>query len=400
MRLDASTLARLRADTPGCQTVTHFNNAGASLPPRPVVERVKAHLDAEMRLGPYEAAAACADELDDVLDAIAELIGCGEHEVALTQSATQSWQLIVHSLPLQEGQRILTSASEYGSNLIGLIQLARRRGCGLQVIPDDGFGQIDVTECERQLKRGGVGLIALTHVPTNGGLVNPVSAIGALARAHDVPFLLDACQSVGQLQLSVAELGCDFLVSSGRKYLRAPRGAGFLYVARSRLDALDPVFLDFRGAALTSLETFELAQGARRLESFEASVACRLGLGVAVRYALSTGMEAIEAEVRALAASLRGKLSGIQGVTLQDKGVDLCGLVSFSMEGLSASHVVAELAKRKINTSRTARGLTYIDMTEREQEEFVRASVHCYNTESETDFLCGALEDMKKAQVR
>ena len=226
-------------------------------------------------------------------------------------------------------------------------------------------------------------LIAVTHVPTNGGLVNPAAEIGAVARAHGIPFLLDACQSVGQLPLDVEAIGCDMLSATGRKFLRGPRGTGFLYVRRAILDRLRPPFLDLHSARWTGEREYAIEQGATRFEMWESSIACRLGLGAAADYALAVGVEAIAARIVTLAETLRVRLAAIPDVAVHDLGRVRCGIVTFTVPGVTAREAAARLRAQGINTSVSTAPFARWDMAPRGLAELVRASPHAYNTEDE-----------------
>lgn len=229
----------VRDETPGADRVLHFNNAGASLPPRPVVDACTDHLRREARVGGYEAAAEAEDELASTYEALAGLLGCRPAEMALTSSATRAWDMAFYSLSFSEGDRILTSRASYASNHMAFLQVARRTGCRVEVVDSDEHGQIDVDDLRRRID-GRTALVALTHVPTNGGLVNPAADVGRVASEAGVPYLVDACQSVGQMPVDVDAMGCDLLSATGRKYLRGPRGIGFLYVRGALLERLEP----------------------------------------------------------------------------------------------------------------------------------------------------------------
>jgi cysteine desulfurase / selenocysteine lyase len=283
---------RVRAETPGCEERLHFNNAGASLMPRPVLDTVVAHLDLEARIGGYEAKAAAAGELAHVYDAAARLVNCDASEIALLENATRAWNAVFSAIAFERGDRILTGRAEYVSNYLGYLRVARQTGAEIVVVDDDEFGQIDVAKLGSELECGAK-LITLTHVPTSGGLVNPAAEVGKLAQEADVPFLLDACQSVGQMPIDVEAIGCDFLSTTGRKFLRGPRGTGFLYVGRKRLDELDPAMPEVGSASWTARDGYTHKQGARRFETWEASHALQLGLGRAIDYALELGLDSI-----------------------------------------------------------------------------------------------------------
>ncbi len=288
------------------------------------------------------------------------------------------------------GDRVLTSRAEYASNVIGLLQVARRTGARVEVIPDDDAGQLSVDALRTMLDER-VRLIAISWIPTQGGLVNPAAAVGAVARDAGVPYLLDACQAVGQLPVDVDTLGCDFLSATGRKYLRAPRGTGLLYVRSSRLAGLEPPFLDVHAARWSAGDEVVMRDDARRFESWEHNVATRLGLGAAVDYALALGVDAIAARVVALAESLREQLRRVPTLTLHDLGREQCGIVTFTIEGVDVYDLAARLRAQGINISVSTIDFARYDFEARGLEAVARASVHYYNTEDELERLVAAI---------
>lgn len=379
---------RARQDTPGCLTVAHLNNAGASLQPSAVTNAVIAHLQLESTMGGYEAAARAAANVENTYAAVAQLLSCATNEIALVENATRAWDMAFYSMTFAPGDRILTTSAEYASNAIALLHVAQRTGAQVEVLDDDEHGQLDIADLARRLDHS-VKLVAVTHVPTHGGLVNPAAEVGKLTRAAGVPFLLDACQSVGQLPINVAEIGCDLLSATGRKFLRGPRGTGFLYVATSLAEKLQPPFLDLHSATWTAPYRYTIAPGARRFETWEGNVAAKIGLGVAVDYALRVGLEAIERRVTELSELLRTRLSEHDGVTVKDHGETLCGIVTFSVNGISSADVATQLRAAGVNTSVTTAANSRFDP--RATQDLVRASVHYYNTAEEIDQLCIAL---------
>ena len=281
-------VTRARAETPGCETVLHFNNAGASLMPRAVLDAQVEHLQLEAEIGGYEAAARAKPAIERAYDAIAEMLNCSRDEVALVENATVAWDMAFHSFDFQPGDRILTAEAEYASNYIAFLKVAKARGVEIAVVPSDNAGALSVAALETMIDAR-TKLIAVTHVPTNGGLVNPAAEIGRVAQAAGVPFLLDACQSVGQLPLDVEALGCDLLSATGRKHLRGPRGSGFLYVRKNLIEKLEPPFLDLHSAKWVAQDRYEIRADARRFENWEFNYAAVIGLGVAVDYAMDWG---------------------------------------------------------------------------------------------------------------
>lgn len=387
-------LARARADTPGCFERIHLNNAGAALMPAPVIEAVRGHLDLEARLGGYEAEAEASTRLSAVYDSIARLIGSNSDEIALMENATHSWEVAFHSavlgLGLGTGDVVLTGMAEYCSNHIAMIQLSRRHGFELKAIPDDENGQISL-EALAGMVSPAVKLITLVHVPTNGGLVNPAEDVGKLARDAGIPYFIDGAQSAGQLSLDVGALGCDVLISTGRKFLRGPRGTAFLYIRTSMLDRLEPPTLNMKATRLIAPDDYEILGKASRFEVYESNIAAQLGLGAAVDYALGVGLEAIEERVTGLAAILREQLSGIPATKLQDRGERLSGIVVYSLDTADPRAVMGQLYSQGINVTVIPPHMTFLDSNARDLPVLMRASPHYYNTEDELDRFCKAL---------
>ena len=370
-------LAAERALTPGCTSQAFLDSAGSSLPTTDVVDTVVAHLRREAEVGGYRAAAERAADLDAVPVSVGRLLGCDADLVALTDSATRAWNLFVTALPWAPGDRVLICGTEYASNAIALLRQARLAGCSVEVVPNGVDGLVDLDALEAMLDER-VRLVSLVHVPTNSGQVAPVRAVVELAHRTGALVLLDACQSVGQLDVDVTELGVDALAATGRKWLRAPRGTGFLYVARPVLEELEPAAPDMRGGTWTGPLDYRLASGARRFELWEHAVAARLGLGVAVDHLLALGTGEVERAVRARAAGLRAALAGLPGVEVRDVGPDLSGIVSFTVDGVSAEQVRDRLAERDVTVTVSAGPSTLLDMTARGLPAVVRASPHYF----------------------
>jgi selenocysteine lyase/cysteine desulfurase len=295
-----------------------------------------------------------------------------------------------YALPFAPDDRILTARAEYASNVVAFLQVAQRTGALVEVIPSDETGQVSAEALQAMIDDR-VKLIAITHVPTNGGLVNPAAAVGKVARAAGITYLLDACQSVGQMPVDVAEIGCDLLSTTGRKYLRGPRGTGFLYVRRELGQRLQPPFLDLHAANWVAANRYEIRGDARRFENWETNYAGKVGLTVAIDYARDWGITAIWDRVRSLAATLRGELEKIPGVTLRDIGAERCGIVTFTVDGISAQAVQQALADQSMNATISTVASTRFDMEARGLHEVVRASVHYYNDEAEIARFCAAL---------
>jgi selenocysteine lyase/cysteine desulfurase len=383
-------VARARRETPGCERVLHFNNAGSSLMPRQVLDATVDYLRLEADVGGYEAADREHEAVERCYGAAAELLGCERDEIAFIENATRAWDMAFYALPFAPGDRILTSRAEYASNVIAFLQVAEQTGAVVEVIPSDESGQLSVEALEQMIDER-VKLIAITHVPTNGGLVNPAAEVGKVAHAAGIPYLLDACQSVGQMPVDVREIGCDLLSTTGRKYLRGPRGTGLLYVRRVLCQNLEPPLLDLHAARWVAADRYEIRGDARRFENWETNYAGKVGLAVAIDYARAWGLDAIWERVQALASRLRRELPAIPGVTVRDIGVEQCGIVTFTVDGVDASEVQRALAARGMNVTTSTVSSTRFDMEARGISDVVRASVHYYNDEEEVGRFCDAI---------
>jgi cysteine desulfurase/selenocysteine lyase len=386
----------VRGETPGCLHRLHFNNAGASLMPRPVIDTVVRHLRLESRIGGYEAADAVRDRMEAVYAAAARLVGCQAGEIALFENATRAWDAVFYAIPFASGDRIVTGRAEYCSNYMAYLQVAHATGAEIVVIGDDEHGQINVDELRAVIDER-VKLIALSHVPTSGGLVNPAAQVGVVAREARVPFLLDACQSVGQMPVDVYAIGCDFLATTGRKFLRAPRGTGILYVNQERIGGLHPAVVEVGSAAWTATDRYTLKDDARRFETWEASTALRLGLGRAIEYALDLGLQAIWDRVTALAGELRNRLGAVDGVSVHDVGLTKCGIVTFTVYGVKSENLFSELRKRSVNVDVSTPADTRLDFEARGLSSLVRASVHYFNTDDEITRFCDLVAMLSRA---
>ena len=377
-------LQELRNDTPACRNINHLNNAGTALSPTPVAQTVFDYLDLEQRIGGYEAELLKHQELDRVYAQVAELVGAKANEIAITQNATRAWDMVFYSIPLQRGDKILTCRSEYASNYLAFLHRQRATGVEIVVLENDSSGSV----CPESLKRNlcqRTKLVAINHIPTNGGLIQPAEDLGELLLEHPAFYLLDACQSVGQVPIDVKKIGCDALTATARKYLGGPRGIGFLFVAERHIKSLEPPMIDLHAATWTAPGEYRFRNDAKRFETYEVFVAGKLGLGVAADYARKVGVGNGFRRLSSLARKAREGLAEIPGIQVHDLGTRKGGIVTFTVKGLAPGQVRERLHSERINiwtcTVRSAR----LDMEARNLEEIARASFHYYNSEEEVE---------------
>ena len=381
---------KIYADTPGKKNIIHFNNAGASLMTQVVLDTQKNYLDLEANIGGYEALAKSQEKIENVYNSVARMINADPSEIAIVENATVGWAMGFYAIDFKSGDRILTVEAEYVSNFIAYLHLSKEKGVSVEVIPSDDNGNIDLNTLEYMIDEN-VKLISATHIPTNSGLVNMVSDIGKIARKHGILFLVDACQSVGQMPIDVEEIGCDMLSATSRKYLRGPRGVGFLYVKKSVIEKLHPPIIDLRSATWVSPTIYELRKDAKRFENWENNCAAILGFGAAVDYALDIGLENIKLRNDELANYLRDKLSHINGVHIHAISKNQCAITTFHIEGFEAADTVQKLRYHGINTSLSEPSSTLLDATKNKLPNLIRASIHYYNDENEIDQFVGIL---------
>lgn len=380
----------LRALTPGCSQRTHLNNAGAALMSTPTITAMTDYLHREASIGGYEAEDEAAERIAAVYDSLATLLGALPRQIALFDNSTHAWNAAFYSVPLRAGDRILTGRNEYGSNVLAYLQVAQRTGAELVVVPNDDTGQLDV-DALANLIDDRTKLIGITWVPTSGGLVNPATEVGRLAREADVLYLLDATQTAGQLPIDVAAIGCDMLTGTGRKFLRGPRGTGFLYAGERAIDRLEPYVAEIQSATWDGARSFTWVDGAQRFETWENSYVNVLGLGAAVRQALDLGVDWIGARSQSLGARLRDGLAQIDGVTVHDLGRQQCAIVTARIAGMDTAAAAAALSRQGINVSTTVAEHNQLDTEVRDVHPMLRLSPHYFNTDAEIDSAVDAI---------
>jgi len=395
--LTPTQIQQFRDDTPGVAHGNHLNNAGAALVPAPVLQTMQQYLQLEAKMGGYEAAALIKEERKAFYEAVGQLITAKPDQIAFAGSATQAYNLALSAIPFAEGDVIITTDDDYVSNHIAFLQLQRQYG--LQLICADNLpaGGVDPDSVRSLVRKHDPKLVAVTHIPTNSGLVQDIEAVGKVCREHDTWYIVDACQSAGQWPLSVEAIGCDFLTATSRKFLRGPRGGGFLYASQGVMDAgLEPKFMDLHGARWRDEGHYEPREGAVRFETFEYNYAVLLGMRAAVEYALGVGLPAIQQRVVHLAGQLRESL-GVLGFRVLDRGEKKAGIVTVEMPGWEPSPLVRELRSRNIHTSSASRSSALIDFKKKGVNWALRLSPHYYNPEAEIEEAAKALQQLARS---
>lgn len=384
--MQASQIEQYRKQTPGCQNTIHLNNAGTGLPTQAVLTSMQDYLQVEAEMGGYETAALQAEAINGFYSATAQMLHTASRNIAFTSNATDSFARALSAIPFEKGDLILTTNDDYISNQIAFLSLVKRMGVKIMRSPNLAEGGCDPVAMAQLIRQHRPRLVSVTHVPTNSGLVQPIAAIGRVCKEESIWYLVDACQSAGQMPLDVQEIHCDFLSATMRKFLRGPRGAGFLYVSdRALASDLHPLLPDMRGANWLSKDEYQLVDSAHRYELWEKSYALMMGSKIAIETALAVGLSPIAKRVEHLSHYLREELVKIPSIRVLDRGTHLCGIVTFIPQGREASDFKAKIDAQQINTSIANKSSAQIDFSEKNVDWAMRVSPHYYNTKEELD---------------
>ncbi len=384
----------IRQDTLGCTNKLFLDSAGCALPPKIVLEKMTAYQQQEEQIGGYELARQQANVLQTLYSELAQLLHCKPQNVAYAYNATDAFNKAMSAIPFVAGDCILTTDDDYISNHITFLSMQKRLGIKLIRAKNTDNGDLDLLDFEQLIQIHKPVLVAITHIPTNSGLIQDAEAIGQICKKYKVWYLLDACQSVGQRDVDVQKIGCDFLNATGRKFLRGPRSTGFLYVSDRVLEAgLEPLFIDRRGATWTSIEGYEPKTDATRFEINEISASV-IGLTEALRYANQVGIEQIETRNQQLMARLRANLTENRKIQLLDKGSELCNILTFSVKSKDLTAVNDYLKRHEVYFSVAHKNYALIDFAKKNVDWAIRLSPHYYNTFEEIDKISEILENI------
>ena len=396
-------IQRFRDETSGTRNVIHLNNAGAGLMPDVVTKAMLDHIKLESEIGGYEAADLKTDTINEFYGQAALLFNCKDSNIAFTASATDSYTRALSSIPFEKDDVILTDKDNFVSNQIQFLSLQKRFGVKILHINNASMGGVDLCDLDEKLKQHQPKLLTITHIPTNSGLIQPVDEIAEIfynysqAYSEQSWYILDACQSAGQMKLDVRKLHCDFLTLTCRKYLRGPRGTGAMYISNRALNAgLEPMFIDMRGAEWIEKDKYKQQPDAKRFEDWEFAYSAVVGTKAAIEYCRNIDEDKIWHQVRFISGALRNKLSVVAGVRLLDRGKEKASSVTFYIKGSQPELIVREMLKRKINVVASYRAYGLLDFDEKGVEWVIRVSPHYYNTVLEIDIFIEALKEIIK----
>lgn len=362
-----------------------FNNAGSSLMPNIVVDSMLDYLKQEEQFGGYEVANKNAELLENFYTETAKLINCKPSNIAFMTSATEAFSKALSSIIFKEGDTIITTVDDYISNQITFISLQKRLNVKIIRIKKLEDNELDLENLENLIKEHHPKLVTVTHIPTNSGLIQDIEAVGKICRQYDILYLADCCQSLGQMVVDVEKIGCDFLTATGRKFMRGPRGSGFLYVSDKVLEKdYAPILLDMRGAHWSEYDNYELFKTAKRFEHWEVSYAAVLGMMEAVKYANNVGLNNIENYNRKLTETFRINLKN-SGFKVLDIGINLSSIVTFCGPDNDLENIQKVLRENNIFFSASYKHSALIDFTDKKVDGAVRLSPHYFNTLEEIE---------------
>lgn len=328
----------------------YFNNAGAGLMSKGTYETLTNHMEIEMNVGAYKAAAIKSDAVNNFYLLAAKLLNAGsKDEIAFIDSASRGWNLIIYGLDIKESDVIVTLSSEYGTNLLTIYDIAKRTHCGIKVIQCDNEGNFSLDDVDQALQSGGT-ILAVSHVAAQGSIVNPVVELGILAQKYDAIYIVDGCQAVGQIKVDVQQINCCAYVTAGRKWLRGPRGTGILYVRRNapiRTPQIDLASADLVFDELGTVVDVKVRDDAKQFELWEKSTSSLLGLANAIQEYMDYGIDTAEQEICAKANYIRSFVVSNQHLALVGSENSSTGVVGFYIKDPKQEKKVKELIEKE-----------------------------------------------------
>lgn len=391
--LPPETITRVRGQTPGLNGRIHFDNSGSALMPEPVIAALHRAIERDAAVGGYVAQEQQAAAMEGGYASLTKLLGGDVSDYAFVGSAVDGWTKAFYSLPLKSGDNIVTAYNEYCSNYIAYLQMKKNRGVEIRVARHAPTGGVDLEHLQALID-GRTALISISHMPSSSGEINPAEKVGEIARAAGVLYQLDACQSVGHVPVNVERIGCDIMTGTSRKFLRGPRGIGFLHVGKKARSVMEPVVLTNQSAEWTSASDYTLRQDARVFEAWERSVANQLGFSAAIDYLLELGVNEATAQIAQNAAYLRERIADMKNVKVECPANAASAIITFNVDGHTPSEVKNTLEQQNIAVQTASVVHTRLDLEERGITAAVRVSPHYYNDVGEMDTLLAALESL------
>jgi len=399
-------VARVRADFPilkirvNDKPLAYLDSGASAQMPQQVIDRLTRYQTSEhanIHRGVHYLSEKATDAYEAARVKVRQFINAAnEREVIFTRGTTNAINTVAYSFGrvfVGEGDEIVISHMEHHSNIVPWQMLCEEKGARLKVIPIDDSGQLLMDEY-RKLLGPRTRLVAVTHVSNVLGTVNPVKEIISMAHAQGIPVLIDGAQSAPHMKVDVQDLDCDFYAFSGHK-MCGPTGIGILYGKASWLEKMRPY--EGGGDMIMSV-SFEKTTYNTIPYKFEAGtppIAAAIGLGAAVDYLTSVGMDAIAAYEHGLTVYGTEALSALKGVRIYGSAPEKAGVLSFNIEGVHA-HDVGTILNDEGVAVRTGHHCAQPLMKRYGVPATARASLYLYNTTEEIDQLVAAIRRVQQ----
>jgi len=393
---------KIRKHFPILKDIIYLDSASTSLTPEPVLESVLDYYHsykANVGRGVYRMAQLADQRYRDAHRKAADFVGGAgpEGTTIFTRNTTESINIVARGMLWKRGECIVTSILEHHSNLLPWMRL-KEKGVKLRVIKPDKTGMIDLEDYEKAIVKG-TRLVAVSQLSNALGTVLPVKEISKICREQGAALLVDGAQSVPHMPVDVKDIDCDFLCFSGHKML-APMGTGVLWIKKE--GEVEPLLVGGGMVQDVGDSDYVAKKGYEGYEAGTPDISAGIGLGAAVDYLTSVGVEEIHNHERRLTAKLLDGLQEIEGVVVYGPGSSSCrqergGVVSFAVEGL-LPHEVALMLDQASSISVRSGHHCCIPLMKHLGLKYgtVRASLYLYNSEEEIEKLLATLEQIAR----
>lgn len=371
-------------------TFINFNNAGSSKNSNKVIKTIIAYLEEEQKLGGYLAAKLNRPKILNFYRVFSKLIKCKKSEISFLPSSTYGWNFFLNSISFKKNDNVIIFENEYGNNFISLL---KKKNLKIKVSKLSHDGQVCFESLKENIDRN-TKLVSVCHISSQCGNLIDVQKVGKIVKEinRNTLFLVDACQSIGQIDINVRKINCDVMIGSGRKYLRGPRGTGFIFIKDDLKKNLSPIISDSFSCKIVNMK--KIIYKKNYFETFEYSPALLLGLTEAIENIHSIGIKKIQKKIKKLSLYFRLKVRKLNGVIIFENECLISGINTIIINGFSTKEVLDYLLKKKILCSISDNKTSYHFFKTRKRKSLLRLSFHYYNDFKEIDFLIKTIEEL------
>ena len=369
----------------------NFNNAGSSKPFNVVNKEIKSFLEIEKNYGGYYAVFKYKKKINTFYNNLSKLINCKKKEISFLTSTTLAWNLFFNSLKIDQNQNILIFENEYGSNLI----YYKNKRHNIKIVNIKKNGKVCFEDLKKKINKN-TKVVSLCHVASQCGNRIEVEKIFNYIKQlfPQIICVLDACQSIGQIEVDVKKINCDVLVGSGRKYLRGPRGTGFIYINDKIREKINPMILDMKNAEIIG-DKIKINKS-NIFENFEFSPSLQLGFSKAIERVNNYGIKKIEQNIICKSKYFRNKLENFHQITFFENIDTLTGINTLKIKGIDSLQIYTYLLSKKILCSVTKSSSSLLYFQKLKVKDLLRISFHQYNSYDDIKYLVKCLIDLIK----